>query len=87
MASGKWAVQLGAFALLANAQALRDQVATLLARPEAEQLPAANRQPRIEFDGRLHRVLVGTFDARSTAQRDASQLRRYLARDTALYQR
>jgi rare lipoprotein A len=85
--AGKWSVQLGAFAVLANAEALRDQLAALLARPEAEKLPAASRQPRIEFDGRLHRVLVGAFDVRGTAQSGARQLQRYLSRDTALYQR
>jgi len=84
--SGKWAVQLGAFAVQAHAEALRDEVTTLLARPDAEALPAASRHPRIEFDGRLHRVLVGTFDVRAAAQRGATQLRRYLARDTSLYQ-
>jgi hypothetical protein len=50
-------------------------------------LPESSRHPRIEFDGRLHRVLVGVFDARGAAQRGAHELQQHLARATAIYQR
>jgi len=85
VSKGKWSVQLGAFAVLANAEALRDQLTSLLASPEAEVLPAGSRHPRIESDGHLHHVLVGAFDARADAQRGARALQRYLSRETTIY--
>jgi rare lipoprotein A len=83
--AGKWSVQLGAFSVLANAEALRDALTARLARTDADILPADSRHPRIEFDGRLHHVLVGAFAARAGAQRSARDLRRLLSRDTTLY--
>jgi len=84
-AGATWAVQLGAFAQAANAEALREQVRALLAGPGADALPAANRAVRIESDGRLHRVLVGGFEQRAAAQDSARQLKAFLGRDTTVY--
>lgn len=78
-------MQLGAFAVLANAEALRDELTALLAKPEAEALPSDSRHPRIESDGHLHHVVVGAFKARADAQRNARALQRFLSRDTTLY--
>lgn len=85
-ATGKWAVQLGAFAVQANAETLRDEVGTLLAKPEARKLPPASRTARIEFDGHLHHVLVGGYGARDGAQKLARRLQQLLGRDTTIYQ-
>jgi len=86
-ASSSWSVQLGAFAVTANAEALRDRVALLLSAPEADGLPPAARAPRVEFDGRLSRVLIGSLGDRATAQAWAQQLERFLVRQTVLYAR
>ena len=80
-----WAVQLGAFAVSANAEALRERLALLLSSPEAAGLPAAARMPRVEFDGRINRVLIGNLGDRATAQAWSERLERFLLRDTALY--
>ncbi len=80
-----WAVQLGAFAVSANAEALRDRLALLLSSPEAAGLPAAARAPRVEFDGRISRVLIGSLGDRASAQAWSERLERFLLRDTALY--
>ncbi len=80
-----WSVQLGAFSAAANAQALRERIALLLAAPEAGDVPRGARSPRVEFDGRLHRVLIGSLGDRDTARNWSEHLQRFLARDTALY--
>jgi len=86
-AAGSWSVQLGAFAVTANAEALRDRLALLLSAPEADGLPAAARVPWVEYDGKLSRVLIGSLGDRATAQAWALQLERFLVRETALYAR
>jgi len=86
-AAGSWSVQLGAFAVPANAEALRDRLALLLSAPEADTLPAAARAPWVEYDGRLSRVLIGSLGDRAMAQAWAAQLERFLVRETALYAR
>lgn len=85
--AGPWSVQLGAFEHAGNAEALRERVALLLAAPDADALPAAARQPRVEAEGRIFRVLVGWLPDRTSAQQLADELARLLARDTALYLR
>ena len=82
-----WSVQLGAFAVSAHAEALRDRVALLLSAPEADALPVGARTPWIEYDGKLSRVLIGSLGDRATAQAWAQQLERFLVRQTVLYAR
>jgi len=82
-----WSVQLGAFTVPANAEALRERLALLLAAPEAGHLPAGARVPRVEFDGRHSRVLIGKMSDRASAQAWAQQIQRYLLRDAVLYAR
>ena len=84
-AAPSWSVQLGAFAVTANAEALRDRVALLLSAPEASALPAAARLPWVQYDGKLSRVLIGSLGDRATAQAWAQQLERFLIRQTVLY--
>jgi rare lipoprotein A len=82
-----WSVQLGAFKLAMNAEALRDRLALLLSSPEASGLPAELRTPRIEHQAGLTRVLIGDAAQRSVALGWSRQLERYLARPTALFAR
>jgi rare lipoprotein A len=84
---GPWSVQLGAFENAGNAEALRERITVLLASPEADGLPAAVRQARVQADGRISRVLVGRLPDRAAAQQLSEELRRLLARDTTLYVR
>jgi len=86
-ATTNWSVQLGAFAVTAHAEALRDRVALLLSAPEADGLPAAARVPWVQYDGKLSRVLIGSLGDRATAQAWAQQLERFLVRQTVLYAR
>jgi rare lipoprotein A len=84
-AAGRWSVQLGAFGVAANAEALRERVAVLLAQNDSGL--AAEASPRVERDGSLHRVLAGTYADRAGAAQLAARLERALERETALYQR
>jgi rare lipoprotein A len=79
--AGGWAVQLGAFAQAANAESLRDSLATALQRAGQE------LAPRIEHDGSVYRVLVGDAADRAAAAALAARLESLLARDVALYRR
>ncbi len=85
VATGRWSVQLGAFGVAANAQALRERVAVLLAQEDSALASAAS--PRVERDGDLHRVLAGRFTDRAGATELAARLERALDRETVLYQR
>jgi rare lipoprotein A len=85
--SAPWSVQLGAFSLLANASALRDQISQRLDAPDAGALPVEARAVRIEQTGRLSRVLIGRLADRRSAQALALQLAKLLARETSLYER
>jgi cell division septation protein DedD len=87
LAGGPWSVQLGAFDVAANADALRDRVALLLSGPEAADLPEAARSPRVQRDGGVYRVLIGAIVDRNTAQRLGERIERILGRDTALFVR
>ncbi len=84
-AAGRWSVQLGAFGVAANAQALRERVVVLLVQEDSALANAAS--PRVERDGDLHRVLAGRFADRAAAAELAARLERALDRETVLYQR
>jgi rare lipoprotein A len=83
LSAGTWAVQLGAFEVAANADALRDRLALLLSN--ADGFAANERAPRVQRDGGVHRVLLGQFGRRDEAQALATRLERALDRDTSLY--
>jgi rare lipoprotein A len=85
MPAGRWAVQLGAFSVAANADALRARTLVLLSQNDAALAAEAN--PRVERDGDLYRVLAGSFAERSAASQLAARLERALDRQTALYER
>jgi peptidoglycan lytic transglycosylase len=82
-----WSVQLGAFAVATNAEALRDRLALLLGSPEAAALPVELHAPRIERMGGLNRVLIGDSAEHAVAVQWSRLLERYLARPTVLYVR
>jgi rare lipoprotein A len=82
---GRWSVQLGAFSVAANAEALRARVTVLLAQNDSAL--AAEASPRVEQDGALHRVLAGACADREGAAQLAGRLERALDRATALVQR
>jgi rare lipoprotein A len=84
-AGERWSVQVGAFKVAANAEALRDRLALLLASPEAASLPPELRAPRIQNQGGFSRVLIGDAVQRAVAQQWSRLLERYLARPTALF--
>jgi rare lipoprotein A len=87
-ASGShWSVQLGAFKVAMNADALRDRLALLLASPDASSLPPELRTPRIEHEAGLSRVLIGEAAERAVAVQWSRLLEGYLARPTTLYHR
>jgi cell division septation protein DedD len=78
-----WSVQLGAFAQESNADALAGRTAALLAFVDtAEEIPA--RAPRVERDGGVFRVLVGTTSDRDAALSLARELERLLERPTTI---
>lgn len=85
-APGPWSVQLGAFSIAGNAEALRERVAVLLQQQGAN-LAEPQRAPRVERAGGLFRVLVGALPDRAAAQALAERFERLLARETALYLR
>ena len=72
-ADGRWAVQLGAFAAIDRAQALLARVQAELAIRRAAGLPD-DLLPRIESDGGLHRVLLGSLSERDGAVALAARL-------------
>lgn len=80
-------MQFGAFAQQQNALAMHDALTQLLAGPKGDALPPEQRHPRIEFDGRLHRVLLGGFDKRAAAQDAATTLKQLLDQEAVLYKR
>lgn len=78
VASGPWSVQLGAFSIAGNAEALRERIAVLLEQ-NAGELAAASA-PRVERDGALYRVLAGRLADRAAALALAEQFERLLGR-------
>ncbi len=85
-AAGPWSVQLGAFSIAGNAEALRERVAVLLEQSAAD-LAAAERTPRVVREGGVFRVLIGALPDRMSAQSLAERIERLLGRETALYLR
>ncbi|MEG0822291.1 MAG: SPOR domain-containing protein, partial [Burkholderiaceae bacterium] len=77
--TGRWAVQLGVFAQRANAEALAAHAGVLLGA--ADELPENQRAPRIEHEGSMFRVLVGSLQDRNAARETAQRLAQLLARD------
>jgi len=78
-----WSVQLGAFAQESNADALAGRTAALLAFVDTTgEVPA--RAPRVERDGGVYRVLVGTLSDRDSALLLARELERLLERPTTI---
>jgi rare lipoprotein A len=84
---GRWSVQVGAFAQAANAAALRERIAVLFEQSPEPDLASPERMPRVEQDGAVHRVLIGSFAERGAAQQFATRIERLLARETVLYAR
>lgn len=80
---GSWSVQLGAFSVPANADALRARIGVLLGEGDG----ALSREAplRIAYDGAIYRVLAGVFSDRASAAALAERLSRALDRDTALF--
>ena len=70
-------MQVGAFAQQASAEDLAARVATVLGFSDGE-LPASQREARVERDANLFRVLVGALPDRETALSLALQLERLL---------
>lgn len=80
VATGRWAVQVGAFQSQANADAVRDRIAVQMQQAGSEL--AAQVPPRVERDGSIFRVLVGTLADRAAALALAQQLNGLLGRET-----
>ncbi len=74
-----WAVQLGAFAQEANADALAGRAAALLAFVDTPD-ESGSHAPRVERDGGVFRVLVGSQPDRDSAVTLARELERLLER-------
>lgn len=81
----RWSVQLGAFGVAGNADALRERLALMLAQEDAAL--ASEAALRVERDGSLYRVLAGSLADRAAAAALAARLERALERETALLQR
>jgi rare lipoprotein A len=82
----RWSVQVGAFSQQASAEDLAARVATVLGFSEGE-LPASQREARVERDENLYRVLVGALPDRATAVSLALQLERLLGRPAVPFSR
>lgn len=84
LAPGRWAVQVGVFAVAANAERDRARVAARLASAD---LPAEQRVVRVERIGNRSHVLVGDLPDREAARALAAQLRRALNQDVVVLRR
>ena len=84
VAAGRWAVQVGVFAVARNADTIRARVDQQLG---GAGLDAAERVTEVvQRDGRAH-VLVGDLPDRAAAQKLAARLRPLLNQDVVLFQR
>ncbi|GAB4466398.1 MAG: hypothetical protein OHK0044_06170 [Burkholderiaceae bacterium] len=81
LAPGRWAVQVGVFAVPANADAVRARVAAKIAQSDLA-VPV-----RVERIGDRSHVLVGDLPDRAAAQALAARLRRVLAQDVVILRR
>jgi peptidoglycan lytic transglycosylase len=84
--AGRWSVQVGAFAQQMNAEELAARVGTVLGFSEGE-LPANQREARVERDENLFRVLIGALPDRTSALLLAQQLERLLGRPAIPFSR
>ncbi|MFN3566588.1 MAG: SPOR domain-containing protein, partial [Burkholderiaceae bacterium] len=84
LAPGRWAVQVGVFAVAANAERDRERVAARLASTD---VAAAQSIVRVERIGNRSHVLVGDLPDREAAQALAAQLRRVLRQDVVVLRR
>lgn len=82
----RWSVQVGAFAQQMNAEELAARVGTVLGFSEGE-LPANQREARVERDENLFRVLIGALPDRASALSLAQQLERLLGRPAIPFSR
>ena len=82
---GRWSVQVGVFAIVDNAEAVRKRVASLLAERAAD-LPLSDRTPQLERRGTMTAVLVGSQADRNGAEVLADRLRGALRQDVVLVQ-
>jgi rare lipoprotein A len=81
--TGRWSVQVAAFATDGMAESTRARVAQQLAN-EAPNLPAADRTPRVERHGNRSYVLLGDYADRDSAEALAGRLRALLRQDVVV---
>lgn len=82
----RWSVQIGAFSQQAPAEAMASRAAAILGFADGE-LSTNEREARVERDGGLFRVLVGTLPDRGAAVSLAQQLERLLGSPALPYLR
>lgn len=80
-----WAIQLGVFAQVDHASAFCQHLAARLATTQTTGRAPQEQHPRVEFDGRLYRILLGRYTQRDLARDRSRELRELLTQDTALY--
>jgi rare lipoprotein A len=81
--TGRWSVQVAAFATPGMAESTRTRVAQQLAQ-DAPNLPEADRTPRVERYGNRSYVLLGDFADRDSAEALAGRLRAALRQDVVV---
>jgi hypothetical protein len=84
LAPGRWSVQVGVFAVPANAQKDRVRVESRLAQSD---IAPAQRIVRVERIADRSHVLVGDLPDRAAVQALAAQLRRLLRQDVVVLRR
>ena len=83
--TGRWSVQVAAFATPSMAESTRARVAQQLAQGAAgANLSAADRTPRVERYGNRSYVLLGDFADRDSAEALAGRLRATLRQDVVV---
>ena len=81
--TGRWSVQVAAFATESMAESTRTRVAQQLAQ-NAPNLSVADRTPRVERYGNRSYVLLGDFTDRDSAEALAGRLRAVLRQDVVV---